>query len=187
MGSIGTYREKGQTDLAFFQDLYPSFKFHALTRVSGVVYAACSKPEGADPDEVFALVCPVSSYRGEFIVKEQDETMGPYDVKCPVRILDLLTETDSEYANEWRARCRAYQAAAKTARERARRIVAGTIIKLPSPAYFGKQHGFFDTFRYSGKGNGFTALDASGLPALFVSLGGGWKMTDYEEVQVKNT
>src|SRR5580693_8977598 len=70
MGSIGTYREKGQTDLAFFQDFYPSFKFHALTRVSGVVYAACSKPEGADPDEVFAIVCPVSSYRGEFIVKE---------------------------------------------------------------------------------------------------------------------
>jgi hypothetical protein len=42
-----------------------------------------------------------------------DETMGPVESRCPERILDLLTPTDSEYANEWRARCRAFHAASK--------------------------------------------------------------------------
>ena len=33
--------------------------------------------------------------------------MGPCESECPAAILDELTETDSEYAVDWRARCRA--------------------------------------------------------------------------------
>jgi hypothetical protein len=33
--------------------------------------------------------------------------MGPCESDCPAAILDELTETDSTYASEWRARCRA--------------------------------------------------------------------------------
>jgi hypothetical protein len=36
-----------------------------------------------------------------------DETMGPCDHDCPAAILDLLTPTDSEWANAWRQKCRA--------------------------------------------------------------------------------
>jgi hypothetical protein len=37
-----------------------------------------------------------------------DETCGPYEKKCPLSILNLLTPTDNEWANEWRKQCRAY-------------------------------------------------------------------------------
>jgi hypothetical protein len=46
--------------------------------------------------------------------KDMSEDMGPCEAECPERILNLLTPTDSEYANEWRARCRANIAARKT-------------------------------------------------------------------------
>ena len=45
-----------------------------------------------------------------FGYKDMDETCGPYAWRCPVRILDLLTETDHEYTNSWRAKCREYHA-----------------------------------------------------------------------------
>jgi hypothetical protein len=31
---------------------------------------------------------------------------GPCETDCPAAILDLLTETDSEWAKQWRERCR---------------------------------------------------------------------------------
>jgi hypothetical protein len=48
---------------------------------------------------------------GSITTKDMSEDMGPGEDRCPERILDRLTATDSEYANEWRARCRAYHAA----------------------------------------------------------------------------
>jgi Domain of unknown function (DUF6927) len=41
-----------------------------------------------------------------FGYKDMAETMGPVETACPKAILDLLTPTDSEYANDWRAACR---------------------------------------------------------------------------------
>lgn len=41
-----------------------------------------------------------------FGYKEMCETCGPGECKCPKSILDLLTPTESEWANEWRQRCR---------------------------------------------------------------------------------
>lgn len=41
-----------------------------------------------------------------FSYKEMDESMCPYSFDCPVGILNLLTPTDSENANEWRRLCR---------------------------------------------------------------------------------
>lgn len=45
-----------------------------------------------------------------FGYKDMTEHMGPYIWRCPERILALLTETDNEYANNWRAKCREYHA-----------------------------------------------------------------------------
>lgn len=42
-----------------------------------------------------------------FNYKDMDETCGPCECDCPKGILDLLTPTEHEYANEWRNRCRA--------------------------------------------------------------------------------
>jgi hypothetical protein len=37
--------------------------------------------------------------------KDMDESVGPYESECPERILKLLTQTDHEYAVQWRQRC----------------------------------------------------------------------------------
>src|SRR3546814_8395448 len=43
-----------------------------------------------------------------------DETVGPCASKCPASILSLLTPTESQWANAWRARCRTVIAARST-------------------------------------------------------------------------
>jgi len=43
-----------------------------------------------------------------FGVKEQSEDMGPYIARCPESILELLTPTESDWANKWRQQCRDY-------------------------------------------------------------------------------
>ncbi len=76
-----------------------------------VYYAACERLSG-DERTVFALVQPYSFYGRDFdrelVVKDQDESMGPYDVQCPNNILDLLTEPINDNAREWRENCRIY-------------------------------------------------------------------------------
>lgn len=41
-----------------------------------------------------------------FGVKTMGESSGPCEDHCPASILSLLSPTDSEYANNWRERCR---------------------------------------------------------------------------------
>ena len=41
-----------------------------------------------------------------FGYKDMEESMGPYYYDCPKGILDLLTPTDNECANDWRRKCR---------------------------------------------------------------------------------
>lgn len=78
----------------------------------------------------------------DFGYKDMDESMGPYQSDCPERILDLLTETDSEYANEWRARCRANIAARKSIPK----LTEGVVMKFNEPVGFG-DYGKDDYFK----------------------------------------
>ena len=58
-----------------------------------------------DKDEVFACVFLVREGENDddyTYIKDMDETQHPYYYKCPVWIMELLTPTDNEYANEWR-------------------------------------------------------------------------------------
>lgn len=66
-----------------------------------------------------------------FGYKGMDETCGPCEAQCPARILDLLTETEYQYAKDWRERCRAYHAANK-ARPK---LVLGAKLKLYGKPY----------------------------------------------------
>lgn len=54
---------------------------------------------------VFALIVLTSVKNDEFYYKDMDETCGPTKCDCPKSILDLLSETDNEYALNWRKRC----------------------------------------------------------------------------------
>lgn len=52
-----------------------------------------------------AVILSHMGHKNELATKEISESMGPRE-DCPRRILDKLTETDSETANEWRRKCR---------------------------------------------------------------------------------
>lgn len=61
--------------------------------------------------EVWAAVTLVKYVRNpadgcDFGYKSMTDSCGPVLDDCPASILDLLTETDNENANDWRARCR---------------------------------------------------------------------------------
>jgi hypothetical protein len=52
---------------------------------------------------VLYRVSPSSFYN--FTYKDMDETVGPGAYHAPRRVLEALTPTEHEYANQWRARC----------------------------------------------------------------------------------
>lgn len=144
MGSYGCWREPGMTDRAFFEAEFPSTEFLATATIGGTFYAAARSKdqfeEGAMAAAVFAIVCKVdratrgsNPYDGcNFWYKPMDETVGPVESRAPAKILDLLTPTDSEWANEWRVRCRVNL----EVKARAKDVKVGTKIRFSRPMSF---------------------------------------------------
>ena len=84
----------------------------ASAMVGTTYYAACERLEANGDVQVFAVVCPTEHNPGApdgrvFGFKDMTEHMGPCESECPAAILDELTDTRSESAMAWRARCRA--------------------------------------------------------------------------------
>lgn len=75
-----------------------------------------------------------------FSYKDMDETCGPGCCDCPKGILDLLSPTDNEYANEWRQAC--YENIAKKKNPNSlSKLPVGTEIQVTMPfdtKYFSK-------------------------------------------------
>lgn len=78
--------------------------------VGSVYYAAVQTDKPGRESSVWAavfLTCGMVKHDGcIWGYKDMDETVGPCESKCPASILALLTPTDSQWANEWRERCR---------------------------------------------------------------------------------
>ena len=108
------YYKNGKVDRkAECDDLYTCEYNGAVSRVLksamvGAVYYAAVETVRDGNRTVWAAVCLTSTDKGEFGYKDMDETCGPADCKCPPSILKLLTETESEWANNWRKRCWEY-------------------------------------------------------------------------------
>lgn len=66
--------------------------------------------------------------------KDVEESMGPYEVNCPLSYLDDLTAPDS-YAAEWRDRCRAYHAEQAAKRAYLKSLKAGDRVKVGTVWY----------------------------------------------------
>lgn len=133
MGSIGLWREKGQSNADFFAKEL-GVEVVADATIGGVWYGAIKAP---GIDGVFCYVSPIRWYRsaefGEnFIYKMQDETMGPYDAQASAKVLDALDPIDSEYANEWRAKCRANL----ESKAKAKKVTKGTIVQFAEKMNF---------------------------------------------------
>lgn len=112
----GTVDRKAEMDFYFKEEDTVGGKYHLKTLKSAMVgstyYAAIEKTDnGTQEKEVFAVICltevDMKDYFN-FSYKDMDETMGPCERKCPIGILDLLTQTDNQWANEWREGCRKY-------------------------------------------------------------------------------
>lgn len=106
-------------------------------------YAAIRDDESGD---VVAAVTLVRYYRdGTMGTKHMDDAMGPCERECPANILDLLTPTDHQYAQEWRAECR------ENLRKRAviSALKKGEVFKLKKPLKFtnGSVHEEFEVVR----------------------------------------
>lgn len=85
--------------------------------------------------QVFAVVFLTSTNMKDyynFAYKPMDETVGPYQYDCPKSILDLLTPTENEYANEWRKKC-CENIAKKKDKNSFGKLPVGTIIKVVMP------------------------------------------------------
>jgi hypothetical protein len=104
-----------------------------------VYYAACQAITAGRRAEIFAIVClvrwnPRDKEGFVFGYKDMEDTMGPHEAECPLRILDMLSPTDNVHALEWRRRCRDSHAL------RNRPLHDGDHLVLPAPVTFTDGH-----------------------------------------------
>jgi hypothetical protein len=173
MGWYYQQRDKGQSNKDYFEREFPSIRILDCATVKHTFYAAAERRDS--PGEVFALVILINWAPGDrfnFGYKDMDETMGPCECECPARILDLLTPTASEWANTWRASCRAHadKMAAKP------RVKTGDLVRFATPIRFtsGVE---LDTFRFEKRS---TFTDVGGYRRF--NLGGDWRQLEFEIV-----
>lgn len=142
-----TVDTKAECDALWSQD-HSRFKVLKSAMVGSTYYAAiqiCKKwKEGAErspenlvdiPEEereVFGEVILTSVNMKDFFnfsYKDIPETMGPCEDHCPMSIIKLLTPTTSEWANQWRDRCREY-AKSRNSPNNPNKLPIGTKIKF---------------------------------------------------------
>ena len=111
------YNKNGQVDVIAevnsilnWESEYQKCEVLKSSRHGSTVYSAVKSTNKTNGfEQVFATIFLTSvdnrSYYN-FSYKDMDETCGPCYNDCPKAILDLLTPTDSKYANDWRNACR---------------------------------------------------------------------------------
>jgi len=156
MGWIVTHKPPNQSWLEFFRQEYDSERQTADGKTRRVhvldcavlhfntAYLALQTQDEGQPPEVQAVICDLIYYRDRYYnVGYQARTeKEAYYYQCPERILDQLTPTDSEAANLWRAKCRAYH----QARRATAQLKPGQIIRFEQPLLF-RDGQRFDTFK----------------------------------------
>lgn len=148
----GKIDRKAECDAYFMEGLNRGYYDILKSSMVGSVYYAAVKPlkKYGDKDEdgervivdiptneqqVFGAVFLTSTDSKDyfnFSYKDMDETVGPCYYDCPKGILDLLTPTDSEWANNWRAKCRE-QLEKKNNPNSLSKLPVGTVIQVTMP------------------------------------------------------
>lgn len=136
-------------DLAFETETHSSSVLAAAT-VGNTVYAAVQRRiKATNQSFVFCAVVLFSNSRKDgFGTKFMDETVGPYAVDCPDRIMKLLSPLseipEPAYAGDWRARVKA----AQQAKAAINALKSGDIARLANPVTFPSQPTPVDVFRF---------------------------------------
>lgn len=147
---------KAECDAYFMEGLNAGFYDVLKSSLVGSVYYAAVKPlkkysKDNDGNEIIVdipieeqevwgavfLTSVDSKDYFNFSYKEMSESSGPCYYDCPKGILDLLTPTDNEYANKWRAKCRE-KLEKKRNPHSLNKLPEGTVIQVVLP--FDTQH-----------------------------------------------
>lgn len=182
MGSTGTNRAAGLTDLEYFTRQWPdalgeggywTVLAHNSTRDG--FFAAIRDSRFADTtDEHFILVVKKTWYPRaaweNFIYKDMTDREGPVEKGASLAVLDAVPATDHEYAGPWRESCR--QLRAQEAQIK-RNLKDGATVKLPVKLTFSDDVKE-DTFTARKDGNGRMAFRRAS-DGRGVRLGLGWK------------
>lgn len=111
-----------------------------LSKVGSVIYVAVEVTSKKDKTrDVIASVVKTSIDNSDyfnFCYKTMSEDVAPYFYDCPISILKTLTETDSEWANEWRKKCYENHEAKKANKDKFANVVEGTVVKFKTPLDF---------------------------------------------------
>ena len=127
----GNVDRKAEMDERWTQtehDGYPQLTVLKSSMVGSTYYGAIEIKRNGNVEKVFGVVCLTTVTDKHWICyKDMDETMIPYNYDCPISILNLLTPTDNENANEWRRLCREHKEKKKT--HNLGSLPIGTVIK----------------------------------------------------------
>lgn len=152
----GKIDRKAECDAYFLEGLNRGYYDVLKSSMVGSTYYAAVKPlkkyGGKDENgntiaidipveeqRVFAVVFLTSTDRKDyfdFSYKDMSEDMGPYQCDCPKSILDLLSPTDNENANEWRKICYQNHEEKKNKKNNTNstsRLPVGSVIKVTMP------------------------------------------------------
>ena len=155
----GRVDRKAECDAYFMEGLNKGYYDILKSSMKGSVYYAAVKPLKKysedingnkiivdiplETQQVFGIVfltqVDTKDYYN-FSYKDMDETMGPCYYDCPKSILDLLSPTNNEYANNWRAKCQK-QITKKTNPNSLNKLPFNSIIQVTMPfdtTYFRK-------------------------------------------------
>ena len=140
-------------------------------RVRNTVYLAVrSTVKKTERSFVFAAVILISNTKKSgFGYKDQDESMGPCECACPLRIIRLLSPIADlphpGYTAEWRARVAAHHDQQRQSRQRRTSLSVGSIVKLPAATRFsgGITASDFRVAHYRRRTPIFEALDRPGF------------------------
>lgn len=105
MGWTGSYLPSVKTRQQLFEaEVRNNFIGQVIDyAVKGSVIYVAVRDKRSDKIEACVVL---TEKRGEWwYMKYMGEEMGPCESQCPLRILRLLSPTESKYANDWRARC----------------------------------------------------------------------------------
>lgn len=137
MGWSGSYYPGGVKDFIKNGEVEKLYRYETLAKsVHGnVVYSAIKDDEG----KISAVVTLLRKDRdGYIMVKSVHEDFGPCESKCPEKILNMLSDTDDEWALAWRERCRNHKnivKANKVKRAELDRLPVGSKIMVNGQEY----------------------------------------------------
>lgn len=162
MGSTSTRVERGEKSLDIIKSEYDWTKYTLLADATKRVqypgewtYVHYMAIQDNASGEVLCAVTLFKRTKYELYWKSLSDTMGPCDINCPNKILDLLSPTEDQYALEWRARCREFNGKPEV------KLTRGATVRLAAPIRFsdGVTEDTFtflerSTFRRAGDGRG---------------------------------